>query len=282
MRLQVCKIFHHTKTLQNIFHIFLDDEFLYLVKGDVVALSDNSNLENKTAVIETMLFSELAADAKMFPTASEWFNYYKTVMGETGWVEFSSTQFKEFIHESNNNKSNLHEIGIVVVQQISKMSVGEELSSKLTYLFNGLLKAGPESQEVALFTEGRDEIRKNFFLAGVADGHDEDTTLALVAIELNVDLSSAQILFCQANNFDYKVATYAAELNKDIFEAVEETIETRLGGRLQTDVSPVSGSNTTDPTTPLTCSVSSSPSAFHQHLQISILTVLCFLYKIIA
>ena len=262
-------------------YFYSDDKFLYLVKGDVMVFSDNSKLEDKTDVIESMLSSELAADAKKYSTGTEWFTFYQSVMGNLGWTIISSTSSEEFTHESDNTKSHLHEIGKIIVDEISKAAaVGKNLSFKLRNLFKGLLKAGAESQEVALFTEehGTDEVRKNFFLAGVMG----NKTLALVAIELNVDLSSAQTLFYQAKNFDYKVATYVVELNKMKFDQVKEDVETRLGGRLQAFVRPVSGSNTTDPTTPPTCPVSSFRSTFCRHLQISILAVLYFLYKIIA
>ena len=254
----------------------------------VIVFSDNSNLEEKTAVIESMLLSELAADKKMYPTATEWFNFYKTTMNNIGWVNPSSTQFKEFTHESDNTKSHLHEMGKVIVDEISKTSVGNKFSSKLTNFFNGLLNGGAESQELALFTEehGKDEVRKTFFLAGVVDVDDENNpTLTLVAIKLNVDLSSAQTLFCQAKSFNYKVATFVAPLSKDVFDTVKQTIETKLGDRLQTDVRPVSGNSTADSTTPPTCPVTpanSSSSTFYLHLQISILAVLYFFDKLIA
>ena len=256
------------------------------MKGDVIVFSDNSNLEDKTDVIESMLLSELAADKKMYPTASEWFAFYKSIMGNIGWVSPASTGFTESTHESDDAKSHLHEVGKVVVDEIAKTAVGNKFSSKLTNFFNGLLNAGIESQELALFTEehGKDEVRKNFFLAGVVDHDGNNPTLTLVAIELNVDLNSAQTLFCQAKSFNYKVASYAAQLNKVVFNTVKETIETKLGDHLQTDVRPVSGSSTTDSTTPPTCPVipaNSSPSIFYLQFQIGIVLILQVLYKIL-
>ena len=256
------------------------------MKGDVIVFSDNSNLEDKTDVIESMLLSELAADKKMYPTASEWLNFYQSVMGNIGWVSLASTGFTESTHESDDSKSHLHEVGKVVVNEIAKTTVGNKFSSKLTNFFNGLLNAGVESQELALFTEehGKDKVRKNFFLAGAVDHDGNNPTLILVAIELNVDLSSAQTLFCQAKSFRYKVATLAAQLNKVVFDTAKETIETKLGDHLQTDVSPVSGSSTTDSTTPPTCPVipaNSSPSIFYLQFQIGIVLILHVLYKIL-
>ena len=200
------------------------------MKGDVIVFSDNSNLEDKTDVIESMLLSELAADKKMYPTASEWFAFYKSIMGNIGWVSPASTGFTESTHESDDAKSHLHEVGKVVVDKIAKTAVGNKFSSKLTNFFNGLLNAGIESQELALFTEehGKDEVRKNFFLAGVVDHDGNNPTLTLVAIELNVDLSSAQTLFCQAKSFNYKVASYAAQLNKVVFNWSKKLLRPNL------------------------------------------------------
>ena len=69
------------------------------MKGDVIVFSDNSNLEDKTDVIESMLLSELAADKKMYPTATEWFDFYKSIMGNIGWVNLASTGLAEFTHK---------------------------------------------------------------------------------------------------------------------------------------------------------------------------------------
>ena len=132
---------------------FTVNEDLYLVGGALVCFNDNSISDDKSDVLDSMLFSQLAADSKYnFSTgqtysAEAWWHYYNYVMTSLGWIiPTVPILYPDDPYRINTTRAFIYEIGQVVIREISEQINSDQYTANLTRLFNELIKAGTGSK----------------------------------------------------------------------------------------------------------------------------------------
>ena len=157
------------------YFLCLGNEDLFLVGGDLVCFNNNSLSYDKSDVLDSMLFSQLASDSRYNSStgqtysAEAWWHYYNNyVMTNLGWIIptvpilYPGNPFK-----INTTRSLVYEMGQIVIREISEQINSDQYTAKLTRLFNGLIKAG--SKELTLFSQMHSKIRKDLLVVGVGD-----------------------------------------------------------------------------------------------------------------
>ena len=229
------------------YFLCLGNEDLFLVEGDLVCFNNNSLSYDKSDVLDSMLFSQLAADSRynsstgQTNSAEAWWHYYNNyVMTSLGWIiPTVPILYPGNPLKINTTRSLMYEMGQIVIRKISEQINNDQYTAKLTRLFNGLIKAGAGSEELTLFSQMHSKIRKDLLIVGVGNHGNGNTAIVLLGLEVDFDLSDVGKLLSPASQFDYKVAVLEGKLDMDIFNSMKKSVEQKLGDSLKYDIFPI-------------------------------------------
>ena len=218
----------------------------YLVGGDLICFSKALSVDDKKAILESMLFGQLASNYKYRSqggetySASAWLKYYGEILNNLGWASTNFTSFDPVLsYVIDPHTSYVREIGKIAIGEISTHIKSDEFTADLSAVFDAVLKGGKASKLLHSLTEAHTNVRNNSFLVAIADISQSVPFVLFLAIEINIDISKIQELMSHVDKFDMKVAAVGVRINRVMFNHIKAEIEEKLGKRLETDVLPI-------------------------------------------
>ena len=209
------------------------------VGGDFCLFASNVSGANRQCVLDSMLFSELAANCKVSAVKDEnsvdWYNAYCDVLLYLGLPSMSFTfrQVKIELGSFSFKPAFLNIltdlISIRFFGTLWGMKALEDVSKAID-----ALKTRDNYSEI--YSHFHNKARKNAFTIGLVnqDPNHDTPIMSLFAFEMDVEAKELTVLWNRkrSSSADLKSAGVQAILDKNIFKGLQSTVQKRLGNKL--------------------------------------------------
>ena len=216
----------------------------HLVGGSPCFFASSVSAENRQAVMDSMLFAQLAAN-KQVPQGQdnntiEWYNAFRNILVYLGWTS-KSFEFSEV--EAHGPTFSINSAFLKMLSDFV-IAAGLKDGSKILDGIKNMISTLESDQTGHYFTiysHFHQNARQNAFDIGVvtqdpnADPEVSVPILVLFAFDMNVNASKLQVLWAtyESSSTHVKSAQNQVILNKKMFQKVQDTVETRLGDRMK-------------------------------------------------
>ena len=203
----------------------------FVVAGQLIPFTANVRGPTKDDVINSCLFSQLAADAKYDKEKDgrDWYKLYASVMTTLGWV---MQDFDFAAYQVNGGKFTMDTVVLDIILAIatdSELAVAKEV-------IGGLKALSDSDNRVVLFSHNsyKDQAG-NFMLSPVDQDSNGDVAMGIEGFQFSASQSSTRFLFFEwdsSSTHIYK-STQIITLDETIYNYSRETVISRLGSRAQ-------------------------------------------------
>ena len=219
----------------------------HLIGGSPCFFASSVSAENRQAVMDSMLFAQLAAN-KQVPKGDDdntdntidWYNAFCDILLYLGWTA-KSFEFSEV--EAHGPTFSINSAFLKMLSDFVIAAGLKDGSKILDGIKNMIstLESDQSGEYFTIYSHFHQNARQHAFDIGLvtqdpnADPEVSVPILVLFAFDMNVNASKLQVLWAtyESSSTHVKSAQNQVILNKKMFQKVQYTVETRLGDRLK-------------------------------------------------
>lgn len=196
--------------------------------GTVASFVNNVSGQSKSDVLNSMLLAQLAATKQYDPENDpvNWYAFYKTVLGNIGWV-IESFGFNKF-----EASSATIDLGDVIINLVAAIATDNELKAIMAAI-KALRALSRSSSPGRIFdTSSHSSSAGNFRIAACAE-HAGGVSTTISSSYFSSTETVTSIFWSKFSSSDMQLyySTQSIHLNQDIYKTVRQQVINKLGNR---------------------------------------------------
>jgi hypothetical protein len=197
--------------------------------GSLVSFVEGLTPANKGYVYNSTLLAQLAATKKhdRYKEPLAWFNFYRQVMENVGWVMPAST------NDGYKSGGSTVQLDKAVLEILGAICTGNEIAVVAASM-NALRNLPAGSPQITIWNANSSDGRAgNFQILPCAQTAGGNVVMVMDAMQFTASVSRGQFLWWtwSSTEIDIQRSAFRCELNIEVYKDLDATVKTKLGDK---------------------------------------------------